>query len=101
MRYSSFLQRRRTAESEVLCPPILIVPPFPRKSRLFICLPPLVFSWLSFSHSFPLFSAACPLFSQYVEGVGYLCDYSAYSAPARPTGGPQRYPLPLFLSSPV
>jgi hypothetical protein len=38
------------------------------KSHLFSTLPPLVFSCLSFSHSFPLFSATCSLFFQNTGG---------------------------------
>jgi hypothetical protein len=40
------------------------------KSHLFNALAPLVFSCLSFSHSFPLFSAASSLFSQKHRGWG-------------------------------
>jgi hypothetical protein len=40
------------------------------KLRLFSSLPPLGFSWLSFSHSLPLFSTVCALFCKNTRGGG-------------------------------
>src|SRR6267143_4582398 len=62
-----------------------------------------------FSYSCGLFFSLCPLFDarlvcfqQFADslcktpgGVGYLCHISAPSAPARSSGGPLRYHLPL------
>jgi hypothetical protein len=69
----------------------------PSKSRVVRLLRTLFLSWRSFRRSPRLFSIACGLFLQNTGGVGYLCDISAPSAPARSSGGPLRYHLP-FLS---
>src|SRR5258708_31017725 len=54
------------------------------KSRRFSILRPLVLSCLSFSHSYPLFSAACRLFFQNRGGGGqsWLTTFSADDQPA-------------------
>src|SRR5882762_4022610 len=70
---------------------------FPSKPRVLTLLRTLFLSWRSFRRSPRLFSIACGLFLQNTGGVGYLCDISAPSAPARSSGGPLRYHLP-FLS---
>src|SRR5260370_33706947 len=55
------------------------------KPRVFIRLPPLGFSWLSFPHSLLLFSSTCSLFLQTTRGVGglrtALPPRSLFSAP--------------------
>jgi len=70
---------------------------FACKSRVLTLLRTLFLSLRSFRRSPRLFSIACGLFLQNTGGVGYLCDISAPSAPARSSGGPLRYHLP-FLS---
>ena len=42
-----------------------------------------------------VFNSLRTLFAKH-RGVGYLCDISAPSAPARSSGGPLRYHLPFF-----
>src|SRR5712671_3495304 len=69
----------------------------PNKSRVLKLLRTLFLSWRSFRRSPRLFSITCGLFLQNTGGMGYLCDISAPSAPARSSGGPLRYLLP-FLS---
>src|SRR5258708_36312922 len=54
------------------------------KSHRFSSLPPLVLSCLSFSHSDPLFSAACRLFSKHRGGAGHIMV--SHTLAARPAG---------------
>jgi hypothetical protein len=69
---------------------------FACKSRVLTLLRTLFLSLRSFRRSPRLFSIACGLFLQNTRGGGYLCDISAPSAPARFSGGSQRYHFPFF-----